>query len=83
LSNSKSAEFFPDGTSTSPGSPRQKLNTVNMILQEGPTANQKLSLQLPSLITPVSLYGKRIRSAHTAYFGLTVRARSVFSCLTH
>lgn len=82
LSNSKSTEFFPDGTSTSPSSPRQKMNTVNMIPQEGPTANQKLSLQLPSLITPVSLYGKRIRSANTAYFCPTVRARSRLLMLT-
>lgn len=61
LSSSKSADSIPDGVSSTPGSPRQKMNTVNMISYAGPAVNQKLSLQLPSLITPVSLYGKRIR----------------------
>lgn len=36
-------------------------NTVKSIEQEGPHKGQSNTFQLPSLITPVSLFGKRIR----------------------
>jgi lysophospholipase len=51
----------PEDGLASPTFPRPKLNTVNTIMPTGPNANQKGSIELPSLITPVSLYGKRIR----------------------
>jgi 60kDa lysophospholipase len=56
-----SSEPISESGSASPTFPRPKVNTVNMINPSGPNANQKVSVQLPSLITPVSLYGKRIR----------------------
>jgi len=65
LSHSKSSatisEPNSESGSASPTFPKPKVNTVNMIKQSGPNAIQKVSVQLPSLITPVSLYGKRIR----------------------
>lgn len=36
-------------------------NTVKAIEQEGPQKGHTKTFQLPSLITPVSLFGKRIR----------------------
>jgi lysophospholipase len=36
-------------------------NTVRAIEQEGPNKGHSKTFQLPSLITPVSLFGKRIR----------------------
>lgn len=36
-------------------------NTVRFIEQEGPHRGESNTIQLPSLITPISLYGKRIR----------------------
>lgn len=36
-------------------------NTVKAVEQEGPHKGQSKTFQLPSLITPVSLFGKRIR----------------------
>ncbi|KAL9548583.1 hypothetical protein MBANPS3_005617 [Mucor bainieri] len=42
-------------------------NTVRAIEQEGPTKGQSKTFQLPSLITPVSLFGKRIRYSILEY----------------
>lgn len=39
----------------------QVTNTVKAIERKGPEAGQVKTFQLPSLITPVSLFGKRIR----------------------
>jgi lysophospholipase len=39
----------------------QVTNTVKAIEQEGTLKGKSKTLQLPSLITPVSLFGKRIR----------------------
>jgi lysophospholipase len=36
-------------------------NTVKAVEQDGPQKGQSKTFQLPSLITPVSLFGKRIR----------------------
>ncbi|KAI8582726.1 hypothetical protein K450DRAFT_226616 [Umbelopsis ramanniana AG] len=71
LSSAKSpaalSEPILESGSASPTFPRPKVNTVNMIKPSGPNANQKVSVQLPSLITPVSLYGKRIRYSILEY----------------
>ncbi|KAI9290259.1 asparaginase-domain-containing protein [Umbelopsis sp. AD052] len=59
ISQAKSAtlpERISESGSASPTFPRPKVNTVNMIKPNGTNANQKVSVQLPSLITPVSLY---------------------------
>ncbi|KAI8068972.1 asparaginase-domain-containing protein [Thamnidium elegans] len=42
-------------------------NTVRSIEQEGPQKGQSNTFQLPSLITPVSLFGKRIRYSILEY----------------
>ncbi|CAO0802327.1 unnamed protein product [Mucor circinelloides] len=42
-------------------------NTVKAIEQEGPQKGQTRTFQLPSLITPVSLFGKRIRYSILEY----------------
>lgn len=39
----------------------QVTNTVKTVLNDGPNKGQVSTLQLPSLITPTSLFGKRIR----------------------
>ncbi|CAO3657569.1 unnamed protein product [Mucor hiemalis] len=45
-------------------------NTVRAIEQEGPHKGQSKTFQLPSLITPVSLFGKRIRYSILEYVPL-------------
>ncbi|GAN10274.1 60 kDa lysophospholipase-like isoform X2 [Mucor ambiguus] len=42
-------------------------NTVKAVEQEGPHKGQSKTFQLPSLITPVSLFGKRIRYSILEY----------------
>ncbi|CEP19649.1 hypothetical protein [Parasitella parasitica] len=42
-------------------------NTVKAIEQDGPQKGQSRTFQLPSLITPVSLFGKRIRYSILEY----------------
>jgi lysophospholipase len=61
LSKNSTADGVAESAAFTPGSPRQRMNAVNMISYNGPNVGDKVSLQLPSLITPVSLYGKRIR----------------------
>ncbi|CEG68248.1 Putative L-asparaginase [Rhizopus microsporus] len=45
----------------------QVTNTVKAIERKGPEAGQVKTFQLPSLITPVSLFGKRIRYSILEY----------------
>lgn len=61
LSKNSTTDNAPESAAFSSKSPRQRMNAVNMISYNGPNIGDKVSLQLPSLITPVSLYGKRIR----------------------
>lgn len=61
LSKNSTTDGVPESTAFTSKTPRQRMNAVNMISYNGPNIGDKVSLQLPSLITPVSLYGKRIR----------------------
>ncbi|CAM0136054.1 hypothetical protein VKS41_005562 [Umbelopsis sp. WA50703] len=67
LSKNSTADGVAESAAFTPGSPRQRMNAVNMISYNGPNVGDKVSLQLPSLITPVSLYGKRIRYSILEY----------------